>query len=117
MKRICLLATVVLSGCATQSLQVTSMAYSPDTMQVLGPARGQITQDYFFCVPFLGNDNEDPLDAIAKALKPNAADALLNPAIQTEFLYFFPFYCRKRVTASGIAVKLNRPALPGASKP
>ena len=117
MKRFWLLAAIGLSGCATQSLQVTGLPYSPDAMEILGPARGQITKDYFLCIPFVGFNADDSLDAITKALKPNAADALLNPAIQTEYFFFFPFYCRERVTATGIAVKLNRPPLPGGAKP
>src|SRR5665213_2086474 len=92
MKRICLLATMALSGCATQNLQVTSMAYSPDTMDLIGPSSGEVTWDYPLCIPFVGsNDGGDSLDAITKALKSHAADALLNPAIQTEHFSFFRF--------------------------
>ena len=88
MKRIWLLAAIGLSGCVTQNLQVTSIAYSPDTMELIGRATGQITQDHFLCIPFSGSAEEDPLIAIARALRPSAADALLNPAIQTEYFSF-----------------------------
>ena len=113
MKRLWIIAAIGLSGCATQSLQVTNLPYSPDSMALIGPARGEITQDYVLCIPFSGFNEEDSLDAIGKALKPNAADALLNPVVQTEYFFFFPFYCRKRVTATGIAIKFNKMPLPG----
>lgn len=117
MKRLWLLAALGLSGCATQTLQVTGLPYSPESMELIGPAWGQVTQDYIMCIPFVGFNEGDSLDAISKALKPHAADALLNPLVQTENFFFFPFFCRKTVTASGIAIKFNRPPLPGDAKP
>ena len=93
------------------------MAYSPDTMELIGPASGEIKQDYFLCIPFAGFSGGDSLDAITNALKPHAADALLNPAVQTEYFFLFPFYCSKRVTVYGTAVKLKRTPLPAGNRP
>ena len=114
MKRTWLLLAVGFSGCATQSLQVTSLAYSPDTMELIGPVTGQVSMEYALCIPFTNSD--DSLTAISRALKPSSADALLNPAVETEYFFLAPFYCRKQVTVSGIAVKFKHPGMPGESK-
>ena len=101
-----------LCGCATQHLSVTSMAYSPETMDLIGPVEGEVTRSMFLCFPPFSTE-ENLINAITKALtRPDRmADAILNPAVETTRSWWL-VYCEERVRVYGSAVRFKRPPLP-----
>ena len=103
------------SGCVAHRLDVTSLTYSPETMELVGPVSGQFRHGMPLCIPISPFLNS--LTAITEALKMKNTDAtprlkdfdaILNPAVDTRMFYLPPFYCEKQITVYGIAVKFKK---------
>jgi hypothetical protein len=116
MKKILLpLLALALGGCAVATPHPTSMIFSPQGMEMLGPVRGASSSTRLLCVIPVSDGAASLDDAIQDALKPVNGDVIINPAVDDERgVGLLGLWCWQKIKVYGLAVRFKRPAMPQA---
>ena len=101
------LALTLLCGCAHVQPGVSSMNFTPEAMQIVGPAKGESTETYFLCLIPFDFQPASVVDATNRAIKSVRADALINTVVDDE-RGFALLACWQTIRVSGTAVKFKR---------
>jgi len=108
------LSLVMMSGCTHVTPVISSMNYSPESMEVLGRGHGESKRGYFLCaIPLstsvnISNDNYSITMAVDDAVRSKNGDALINTFAEHETGWIWPFWCWKSVRVSGTVVKFKK---------
>jgi len=100
-----------LSGCAHYGRpHLDSTAYSPETMEIIGPAEGSVTKTYLLSFPIDdGGAGDYSLSAVKSAIYISKADALINIISDESYKFYFSWLLyEKTIHVQGIAVRFKR---------
>ena len=96
------------AGCAIVTPYVSSMNYSPETMELWGTGEGESSQGYILCfVPI--NESYSTMRAVNEAISSRGGDALINTVAEHETYCFLGLYCEHTIRVRGTVVKFKRP--------
>lgn len=104
------LCGLMVTGCTHVTPAVSSMNYSPETMDYLGKGEGESRRGYFLCMIPISNtvsENYSIISAVDDAVRSKKGDALLNTVAEHEIGWIWPFWCWKSVRVSGSVVKFK----------
>ena len=94
------------AGCAIVTPYVSSMNYSPETLEILGTGEGESYQGYLLCfVPT--RDAYSMMSAIKTAISSRGGDALINTVAEHETVLFLGLYCQQEIRVRGTVVKFK----------
>lgn len=104
-------------GCAHVTPQATSTSFSPEAMDVVGPAKGESTQTKALCLIPLSNDEVSVIAATEAALLSVNAEALINSAVDDERgIGVLGLWCWQTIRVSGTAVRFKSRAGSGPAR-
>jgi hypothetical protein len=111
-KSVTMMALAALSlffaGCMYVNPHVSSMNFSPETMELLGPAMGKSSQKYFLCL--IPEGEYSLMAAMREAINFRQGDALINTCAEHEtFVGPLGLWCTHAITVTGTVVKFKRP--------
>jgi hypothetical protein len=104
------------TGCSSIAPRVSSMNFSPESMEILGAASGESSRGYLLCMIPMGDtagggvffSRYSLLEAVNRSVASMKADALINTIAEQETGWAFPFWCWTAVRVQGIAVKFKQ---------
>lgn len=108
------LGLVMMAGCTHVTPIVSSMNFSPESMEVLGRGQGESRRGYLLCaIPIsvsvnISDDNYSITRAVDDAVRSKNGDALINTFAEHETGWIWPFWCWKSVRVSGTVVKFKK---------
>lgn len=112
---ILILFASLLGGCSfAYRPQYTTIDFNPQAMEIIGPARGEVSKVYLLGIPIgdlfsFPQNSDSAIEAVAVARRSVQADALINVVGEQEIRnIFFWFYWKRIVRVEGIGVKWKR---------
>lgn len=113
MSRLAVVAvTIALSGCAHVTPQATSTSFSPEAMEIVGPAKGESSQTKALCLIPMNNDAASVITATEAALLSVNAEALINTSVDEESgIGILGLWCWQTIRVHGTAVRFKPQAL------